>query len=352
MMLWAKSSPLPVPTLTTFVPGSPSATTPFGGALGLSGTIVLSPDRLGQNLFSGARFGVGAWLDNEQRLGFEVGGFFTGTEAANWSYFSSPTGTPSLRIPFVNVPPGSGFPLGESSFVLSSPGFANGGQSISSTLSLYGIDSHFVYTVLKSETYNVSFVGGFQFLDLSEGLSILNRETLISGAFTYTAADSFVTHNQFYGGQVGAKAEARYNWFFASATATIALGANEESVNVNGSSTFKPAGGAPVISPGGIFAEPTNIGRRSQAAFAVVPEVHLQAGVNLTSSVRFHIGYEFVYESNVVRPGSQIDRVLNFTDNNTVDPGSKLSGAARPMPLFNHTDFWMQGITFGVDFCF
>jgi hypothetical protein len=39
-----------------------------------------------------------------------------------------------LRVPFSNVPPGAGFPLGSSSFVLADPGFAAGGQVISSSL--------------------------------------------------------------------------------------------------------------------------------------------------------------------------------------------------------------------------
>jgi hypothetical protein len=53
------------------------------------------------------------------------------------------------------------------------------------------------------------------------------------------------------------------------------------------------------------------------------------------------------YVSNVIRPANQIDPTANTTQLLGTPP---LFGPARPMPLFNQTDFWAQGITFGLEF--
>jgi hypothetical protein len=139
-LLWSvKAAPLP-PILTTFDAGSPSATTGFGGALGVPGTAVLSPDHLNFGPFGGGRFTLGHWLESDPRFGLEAGGFFLGSNSSGFSQTSD--GSVPLRVPFSNVPPGAGFPLGSSSFVLADPTFASGGQVIHSSLQFWGIEAN------------------------------------------------------------------------------------------------------------------------------------------------------------------------------------------------------------------
>jgi hypothetical protein len=350
-LLWAvKSAPLP-PTLTTIAPGSPSATTGFGGALGVPGTFVLSPDHLGYGPFAGGRFTVGRWLA-DPRFGVEVDGFFLGDKSASFADFS--TGVPPLRVPFVNVPPGAGFPLGSSSFVIADPGFASGGQSITSSLKLWGIESNGLYRAWSTGTQSVSLLAGFRYIDLRENLSIFSAETVFppfpSGAFT--ATDGFSTKNQFFGAQIGVKGQQQFGPFDVSGVAKVALGDNYQTVSINGFSTSSFAGSAP-SALGGIFSQSTNIGQQSRNRFAVAPEVQLQAGYTLQNGVRFFAGYDFIYISNVVRPGDQIDTTLNFTSNPVLNgPGSTLAGAARPALLFNGSSFWAQGFKLGASYAF
>jgi hypothetical protein len=356
LFYWVRSAPLSVPTLTTFGPNTPSATTGFGGALGVQGTTVVSPDHFSYDPLSGGRVLIGAWLDNDRLFGVEASGFLTETQASRFALQSTPTGVPSLRVPFVNVPPGAGFPLGESSFVLADPDFASGGQAISSRLRLWGAEGHALLHVSDNNGLSVSLLGGFRYLDLQEGLSIASRETSLGNGFgTFVGTDDFRTRNQFYGGQLGAKVEMSFGRFFAAVLGDVSLGENHESVTINGISIVTPVGGPAVITPGGIFAQTTNIGRQTHDEFAVVPEVQLRLGAKLTNSLRAFVGYDFVYVSNVARPGDQIDRTLNFTTNQAVNGSPTplpLLGAARPAPLFNHTDFWTQGITFGMELRF
>jgi hypothetical protein len=349
LLWWVKAAPVSVPTLTTFAPGSPSATSGFGGALGVPGTIVLSPDHLGYNPFGGGRVNIGGWLDSEQRLGLEVSGFLLETQTANSSTFANSAGSPPLRIPFVNVPPGAGFPLGESSFILASPGGATGGQLLSSSLHLWGAEANALFRAVNGAGLSLSALGGFRYLDLHENLSIVSDETILGGG-TFSATDIFSTRNQFYGEQLGVKAEAERGMFYGALLAKVALGDDHESVTANGFSTVT---GVPGTTPGGFFTQAANIGTHTRDSFCVVPEVQFQVGINIARRIRVFAGYDFLYLSNVVRPGDQIDRTLNLTGNSTLSPGSTgLIGAPRPEPQFNASGFWAQGINVGLQFKF
>lgn len=353
LLWWVKSAPLPS-TLTTFAPGSPSATTGAGGELGIPGTSVLSPGHLGYGALPGARFTAGHWLDANQSWGVEAEGFFLGDSTASFSDASN--GTPPLRIPFTNVPPGAGFPLGSSSFVLASPGFAAGGQSINSSLLFWGVESNAVFAPnLKTGPIDLSFLAGLRYLDLSEGLSIVSNETLLApGNGAFTGTDSFATKNRFLGPQLGVKAEMGYGPFDGFVLAKLALGDNLQSVSINGSSVVSGFGfpATPTTFPGGVFAQSTNIGHQSRNAFAVLPEMRVQLGYKLPYGLRPYLAYDFLFLSSAVRPGNQIDTTLNLTGSPAISPGSTLTGAARPQPQFNSSTFWAQGIQLGLKYEF
>ena len=350
-LIWSvKSASLP-PTLTTFAAGSPSATTGFGGQLGVAGTGVLSPDHLNLGPFGGGKFELGHWLA-DPRFGVEFGGFFLASGSAGFSAASN--GATPLRIPFVNV--GAGFPLGSSSFVLADPGFAAGSQSISSSLQLWGIEGNGLYRAVTSGPLNVSVLAGLRYIDLRENLSIVSTESTLATPGVAVLSDGFSTRNQFIGGQIGVKAEQQYGQFDLSGVAKVALGDNYQTVSVNGSSTasgsFLGFGAAPA-SPGGFFSQTTNIGQQTRNRFAVVPEAEVQVGYRLPNNVRLFAGYDFLYMSNVVRPGNQIDTTINFTSNPTINGvGTTLTGPARPAPMINGSSFWAQGVRLGASYTF
>ena len=350
-----KSAPLPVPTLTTFTPGSPSATTGFGGQLGVPGTSVLSPDHFGYGIMPGAHFTLGRWLDNDPSWGVEGEGFFLSSGTANFSASSS--GMPSLRVPFNNVPPGDGFPLGSSSFVLADPGFAIGSQIINSSLQFWGAEGNALYRAYDNGPYHLSLLGGFRYLDLREGLSITSNETVTPAGSpfpgTFTAFDKFETRNLFFGGQIGAKAQAQFGQFDGSLLAKVALGDIDQTVITSGSSASTGFGVPSITAPGGIFTQTTNIGQQSHNAFTAVPEAQVELGYSLPYGIRVSLAYDFIYLGNVVRPGNQIDTTLNFTSNPVISgPGVAASGAARPEPMFTKSTFWAQGIKLGLTYKF
>ena len=71
----------------------------------------------------------------------------------------------------------------------------------------------------------------------------------------------------------------------------------------------------------------------------------------ITSHWRAFVGYDFMYWSQVVRPGNQVDRNINLSQSAVFGSGA-LTGPAYPMPLFNRSDFWAQGLNAGLEFRF
>jgi hypothetical protein len=103
-----------------------------------------------------------------------------------------------------------------------------------------------------------------------------------------------------------------------------------------------PPGGGPIsVLPNALFAKASNIGRTKADAFAVVPEVNLNIGYEFNSNLMAYVGYNFLYWSDVIRPGDQIDPNVN-----TLFPIN--IGAPFPARKFDHTDFWAHGVNFGV----
>jgi hypothetical protein len=69
----------------------------------------------------------------------------------------------------------------------------------------------------------------------------------------------------------------------------------------------------------------------------------------VTPNVQVYAGYNFLYWSNVIRPGDQIDRTVDLTFVPNAPPVPP-SGQNRPAPTFGQSDFWAQGVQFGVQF--
>jgi hypothetical protein len=88
--------------------------------------------------------------------------------------------------------------------------------------------------------------------------------------------------------------------------------------------------------------------------FAVVPEVGLNIGYQITSWASVFVGYTFLYTNNVVRPGNQINRNINPTQSTAIteDPAPQSQGPAQPSFKFNSSGFWAQGINVGLSLRF
>jgi hypothetical protein len=206
----------------------------------------------------------------------------------------------------------------------------------------------------------LDFFAGFRYLDLGEDLSITTFSVYTQqpgGAFQPFAGnqllqnDLFATRDQFYGGQIGATVKFFLDVFDLSLTGKLAFGGTAEEVHIDGFQVRTLANGTTVSSRGGLLALPTNIGRFHRGDFAVVPEFDLTGAYAICRHVSLTVGYQFMGWSKVMRPGDQIDRVVDITQiPNFPITGIAPSGLARPAVPFHETQFWAQGLNLGLQF--
>src|SRR5262249_53745226 len=117
-------------------------------------------------------------------------------------------------------------------------------------------------------------------------------------------------------------------------------------------STLVQRRGPAVIVPGGLYALHSNSGRFTNQDFGVVPEFQLKGGVILTPWLRVTLGYNFLYWGRGLRAGKGIDVTVDPRQVPT-DPGHGGGiGASFPRPALRPTDFWAQGLTFGMEVTF
>jgi hypothetical protein len=300
---------------------------------------------------NGARFTVGYWLNDAATMGVEGQYFFLGLKTNNQrvNEDGSPGSLPTY-IPFIFT---------DGSHVSASvnvPGSFVGFSTLATSEQLQGAELNGLANLASGPGWRLDLLGGFRYWQLDEGLSFSNISPSVDGINTegsYTDYDNFFTHNQFWAGQIGARGEYRIGGLFVNGTAKIALGDMHEIVNISGGNISTVVANAPVSAAGGAFAQPTNIGHTAHDRFAVLPEIDLNIGYQYRS-IRAFLGYTFQYASNVARPGDQIDPVLNATQSSVLQGVSDthLVGAARPEPLFHTSDFWAQGINFGLELTF
>lgn len=360
LLWWTRGFRLP-PLVATDSPNAPIDTR---GLLG-NGTaqLIYGNSLTSQGPTSGARFTVGYNVDPCGFCALEANFFFLGRKNDNASFSSAQN--PVLSRPFFDL--NNGTPNRE---LLSSPDqgpgtiFAGNGSirvDTSSTLLGGELNLRRVMTCGCSPV-KLTALAGFRALSLSENLRI-TESTLFLTDIPYnfpdvpvfagdrsTLFDSFSTRNRFFGGQIGAAAEwQRERWSF-EARAKLAIGATYQAVDVDGGVTLASPGRGTQTFVGGLYAVPSNMGTHSQTRFGLVPEVGFSVGYQLTENIRVFAGYDFLYWSSVVRPGDQVDQVLDL--NQVPQSGRPYPPAnqVRPRVPLQTSSYWAQGINAGLLF--
>jgi hypothetical protein len=357
LLWWFKDSPLPVPLLTTT--SNPNSM-PVAAFNDPETSILLGNQNFGTGLHEGARFTAGVWIDNHHQIAVEGNYFFMASKTTVRSVASDGTpGSPILAVPFFDEDAGA-----ESSFVEASPGNFAGSAVLSLTSRLQGAEILGAVQTYNSNDLHFEVLAGLRFLELTENLAYATASTGLSDPNTdliVNTLDQFNMQNIFYGFQVGARADYRLGNFDISASAKLALGDMLETANLNGSvvtnffngQTGGPFTGVPTQNlPGsGVFVQPSNQGRVSRDQIVFAPELSVKVGYQLTQNLRVFAGYDFLYLSNVLRPGDQIDRGINVSQTvQTVIAGNTGAPGTRPTLTFAGTEFWAQGINLGLEY--
>jgi hypothetical protein len=240
---------------------------------------------------------------------------------------------------------------GLTSTQVSAPGVGTGNAFVNVNSQFWGLETNLMLNVLRGGGWTVNLIGGFRYLQLDEWMSITGNSTIFNdttfmdgfgnplvtapAGSGVTTIDQFNTHNQFYGGQIGARFRYNMGRWSIDGSGSLAIGATHESVDINGTTIVYPVNGTPVPLTGGNYAT-LQIGRYSQDRFAVAPEARLNLGYQFTPWLRGTIGYDFLFLSSVLRPGNQIDNVYD--------------GVSHPMVPMKTSTYWSQGLNVGLQF--
>jgi hypothetical protein len=219
---------------------------------------------------------------------------------------------------------------------------------------LQGIEVLYRHALSRACGTRIDFLAGWRYARLDEQLLISDfKRSVGSGSglqigTTVEEYERFATLNQFHGGEIGLLAEWRRCRWTLETVLKLALGGTRSQANIQGSTTVSVPDPDVAISPTGLLVQETNRGSYQGDSFAVVPELGVALGYQLTPRLRANAGYTFLYWSQVARPGDQIDLDLNPTQ---LQPGG-LVGAPRPAFDWKFTDMWAQGISLGLDYRF
>lgn len=363
---WIRGGQTP-PLLTT---SPPNGVNGIPGALPGS-VVLLGGDALEDTQRNGFRIGAVYWIDCCASYGFDGRIFFTGEQTRSYAINSRLPNGQDLELfrPFFapNVFAAGQLVLpGPFSERVTGPGVSTGSFSAENRSQFWGAEANYRDNLWClpgcSSLVRVDLLAGFRYLNLNESLNIVENYTLLNPDAVGNPAgtrvvilDQFDTENNFYGGQLGTNVQYRRNRWTFDLRSSVALGSTTQRLSIAGSQVRTPPGGVPQVFVGGLLAENSNIGTRERSVFSVVPEIGFNIGYQLTDHLRTFGGYNFLYWSNVLRPGDQIDPVIDVTRIPAFVP-PPLQGQIpavfppRPAPLFAESDFWAQGLNVGLEY--
>ena len=359
LVWWTRGMQLP-PLVTTASPFDPEATR---GALGFGSTRLLyGDDSVLQQARSGARFTVGYQFDPCGMCSIEASYFFLGRIDENAGFTSDQF--PVLARPFFNLNTGQ-----QDRQLVASPGIApgdfiraSGAIGVETSTSLMGAEVNLRRQLCCGcDGWNVKALAGYRYLRLSDHVTIgenivalqdipINPPGVpIFAGDRISVFDSFNSRNRFHGGQFGASvATQRDRWTFEG-SAKLAIGATQQTVTIDGGQQIASAN-RQLNFVGGLYALPSNIGTHSQTRIGFVPEVGVKVGYNVTENIRVFVGYDFLYWTNVLRAGDQIDQALDVNLVPNSGGPFPLANQVRPRVPFQTTSYWAQGVSAGLLF--
>lgn len=314
---------------------------------------------------SGAAFGLSAWEAELNPwvpggiipvMGFEAKLFFTQQRSLS----TVAERTPALFRPFFDLNDNI-----QSAVLVAAPGVAAGSLQATAKGSLWGAEANLrrnVYFETPGTLCSVEVLGGLRYVRLDSSIDF-NRNSLFSTTIPDTSdfaflrgsrlieQEAFLTHNSFYGAQVGAAGHLYINGATVTGTVKVALGSTTEDINITGNQQQVRPDGTVTNRPGALLALPSNIGRHSQSRFTFIPEAGVDVAFPVCDWLTLSLGFKALHWNRLVLAGDQIDRAIDITQipNFPVPPGTVATGLNRPAVFFNQTDLWLLATNVGVE---
>ncbi|MSR31648.1 MAG: hypothetical protein EXR99_09100 [Gemmataceae bacterium] len=324
--------------------GSPGDTVP--GALGQPGTAtILGNDKFEMPVASGVRATIGFWLPDCPDLGWDVSGFWL-QKVTNTQSIQSQDGATATFVPFVdqnNVAKALPFSV---------PGVIDGSVVATGSSELWGAETNALWRFAEqggdSSGRRVSLLVGFRYVHLRDEIAIVQTQTSVANpALTATGVNNYVTKNDFFGPQIGARLEIKRGRWSIEATGKFFPGETNLRSDISGSPLIAGAQLLPGSVPGPLLAFPSNIGQQETWAFSFVEEFNLKLRCLVATNVHATFGYNLLYLNRIACPGDQMPQIVNISQLPQFGP---LVGKVLPSPILRHTDYFAQGLSGGLEF--
>lgn len=321
------------PTLVTTDPANEDSQT--AGVLP-DATILYDGDSENTQMKAGLDLEFGTYLNDCQNIGFGGRYFFFGADEGN---FTTNSGVNAIiAVPFFSQALGA-----NSSLLLAHPdigGVARTGSiDIQASNEIHGFDAAVKILYCRNACGKVEFVTGWHTSSVNDFFQMRMQSGAedLGANQDFVLIDQFNTENQFNGVILGVLTEHQVCCMTLRGKARVSVGNMHQEVKINGSTSIN--GVVDPTQPGGLFSSESNIGEYNQNQFAAVTEAGLSLGYYITPRTQFTVGYNLMYWSNIVRPGDQIDTVVDDVNN----------PPTRPAFQFNTTSFWVQSVTLGLN---
>jgi hypothetical protein len=189
-------------------------------------------------------------------------------------------------------------------------------------------------------------------MSLAERYSSFDSSSDLGGnGVDTTISDTYTTYNQFFGGQLGTELMYKAGRFGVSIIGKIAVGDTYQTLKISGRTvqTDQTTGIVTDAQNEGLFAQPSNVGTYRTNVISVLSETGVKLSFDVSDRIRFTAGYSYLYFSNALRPGDQINRSV------TIQPLglNGLLPSTTPGPItFQRTFFDAQMVNLGLEFLF
>jgi hypothetical protein len=294
---------------------------------------------------SGGKVTLGYWFEPCHCAGIEASYLGIGRTTSTFSAASPETSI--IARPYFDTLAGA-----QTALLVAHPDFLNGSINVDATTELQAVEVLFRRNLFRRPCDRIDFLVGWRFAQLDESLRVnqfsewTQPQGLIPVGTTKSLSDVFDTQNQFNGAELGLVYQEHIGRWSLEMLMKLGLGNTHSRVVINGTTTTTVPDVGTDTFTGGLLAQQTNIGQYDRNHFTVIPELGVTLGYDLTCRLRATFGYTFLYWSRVARPANQIDTSVSQL------PPEDPTGARRPAFNFATSDFWAQGMNFGLDYRF
>lgn len=332
--MWRKGQSYP-PLITTNPIGTADN---VAGSLDNATTRVLFGGDVQSRGTPGGRAEVGIWANQCQTVG--IGGRFLALGDETHSFNLNSAANPIIGVPFFEL----NVAEEENAFLVAHPDRGTGSVDFDSRAYLYAGDVYLRFKFWEDCVHRLDLTAGYTFAKIGDEFTLQVSNTAANTGTRRDLIDEFSMVNRFEGVSPGALYNVRGACWSFSFLGKCGLGTMHHVASIAGSTTETDRTGAVTVTNGGIFAQPTNIARHETREFAIMPEMQMKIGYRILPCLEATLGYNGIYWNRMAQAGEQVDRTLNSTQFD----GNTLFGAPRPEFNFRLHDYYVQGITVGL----